>query len=275
MTKESKNVFSIANKYIVLATPLILFSLFSNIYVVFSASGRIVNFLITLILLVLMSGAFLAGWFLMVKKAVNDEYPDNPYLLMKDFIPGVGEYFLSVTGGVFCTTAFALLILVLAFVFGNNLIGDIGITSEQLTKAMESTEALKIFLSTLTIEQMVKIKQWNILILISLFMIHFLLIFYYPAMFYKKNNPFISLFIGIKDLFTERFFEVLTIVFLFAIVYLFLSAFSALTAKFALLHLLATMLNFYFIIIFVVWSFNFYSRNIVHSYLGKNIDKTI
>ena len=61
-------IFKLTNKYIILATPLILFSLISNLYFAFSAQGKLLNLLIALFLILLMTGAFIAGWFNMIKK---------------------------------------------------------------------------------------------------------------------------------------------------------------------------------------------------------------
>ena len=275
MITNLKKVFNLTNKYIILATPLILFSLLSNIYALFSANGRIINLLIALLLLTLMTGAFLAGWLVMVKKAVDDEYPYNPNSLIKDYVSGVGEYFLPATGGIVCTTIFSFVLLALAFVLGSNFIGDIGITAEQLSKAMESNEALKLFMTSLTLEQMTKISQWNILLLSSMFSIYFLLIFYFPAIFYKTKNPFLALFISLKDLFSRKFFIVLAVVIFIAIGYLFLSAMSAITSQSLILHFFITMTSFYLMIALVIWLFDFYNRNFVLSHLGQNIDETI
>ena len=270
-----KKVFNLANKYIILATPLILFSLLSNLYALFSASGKIINLLFALILLTLMSGAFIAGWFVMIKKAIADEYPDDPNALIKEFVPGVGEYFLPATGGLICTTLFSFLILTLAFIAGNHFIGDIGITAEQLNKAMESSEALKVFVGSLTIEQMTKISQWNLLILASMFSIYFLLIFYFPTIFYKTKNPLKALYIGIKNVLSRKFFIIFAFVILVAIGYLFLSMLSALTAQNLILHFIITMLSFYLMIALTILVFDFYNTNFVLSHLGQNIDETV
>lgn len=270
-----KRIFGLTNKYIILATPLILFFLLSNLYAVFSASGNVLNLLFAPVLLTLMSAAFLAGWLTMVKKAVEDDSAENPNLLMKEFVPGVGEYFLSSLGGVVCTTIFSIIVLVLAFVLGYKFIGDIGITSAQISSAMTSPAELKVFLESLSAEQVLKINQWNFLLLFAMFLDCFLLIFYFPAIFYKSKNPFIAFYLGLKDLFSKKFFVVLLAVFLFAILYLFLSALSALTAQILVAHFIVTMLKFYLMIALVIGIFDFYNRNFVLSHLGQNIDETV
>lgn len=275
MTLNIKKTFNLTNKYIVLATPLILFSLLSNMYALFSVSNKLISIIFTLILLCLMSGAFFAGWLVMIKKAVADEYPNNPNMLIKDFVSGVGEYFLSTTGALFCTSLFVILILTLSFALGNYFIGDIGITSEQLAKAMESTNELKLFLTSLSVEQMAKIQQWNILILGSMFLSCFLLTFYYPTIFYKNKNPFVALFISLKDLFSRKFFIIFCVIFFVLSFYLFLSAFSTITSQNIVLHFISTLANFYFMVFFTLWVFDFYNRNFVLSHLGQNIDETV
>ena len=58
-------------------------------------------------------------------------------------------------------------ILLIASCFvGNMTIGDPNVSAKALTEAFQTPEALKAFLLTLSPEQMLKISQWNILILL-------------------------------------------------------------------------------------------------------------
>lgn len=273
--QKFKTLFELTNKYIILATPLILFSLFSNVYAIFSVSGRLINILFAMILLTLMSSAFLAGWFNMVKNAVDNKHTTNPNLLIKDFIPGVGEFFLPTLGGLIFLSLFSILLLILAFIFGNHTIGDIGVTATQLSNAMLSQEALKEFLTSLTPEQIIKINKWNILLLLTMAGTYFVQIFYFPAIFYKNRNPFIAMFIGFKDLFSRKFFKTLLISVIILITYLFLSTLLALSGKSIILHFIATLLNFYFLIILSVGIFYYYNTHFVNSNIGQNIDVKI
>lgn len=267
-----KEVLNLTNKYIVLATPLILFSLISNVYLISSSVGRLINVLIVFLLLTLMSSAFVAGWFTMIKKAVNDEYPENPNLLLRDFVSGVGEYFLPAAGAMVCLSVFSTVLIVIAYIVGYQSIGDIGITAEQLSEAMKSNEALKLFLTSLSPEQIIKINLWNLLLLSTMAGIYFLQIFYFPALFYKNKNPLIAMITGFKDLFSRKFFKVLLFVVLLLVIYLLLSALSALSAHSTILHFIVTLLNFYFIVFLNVGIFYFYNNNFVKIQLGQNID---
>lgn len=93
-----KESFEKTNKYIVLATPLILFSLVSTVYLALSAGGKYIGLIIALAAFFLMFCAFLAGWFYMISLCVKDSENDEPNALIKYFVSGVGEYFLPVTG---------------------------------------------------------------------------------------------------------------------------------------------------------------------------------
>lgn len=272
MNTNIKEVFKTTNNYIVLATPLILYSLFSNVYAAISANGKLISIIFAIILLTLMSAAFIAGWFKMVKEAINDSYSENPNLLIKDFLSGVGEYFIPSTGVVIIISLFSILALIGAFLVGHNLIGDIGITVEQLNNAMSSSEELKLFISSLSDVQYIRISQWNLLILSTMSLVYFLLIFYLPALFYKNKNPFLALFIGIKDLFTRKIFFIFFLTLSALFFYLFLSMLSAVTMHNLILHFIVTLLNFYFIIWISVYIFSFYNNNFVKSHLGQNVD---
>ena len=94
-----QKVFNLVNKYIILTTPLILFSFISNIYMIVSAtSGKLIIMLTSILLFILMTAAFIAGWFNMIKIAVKNPDKEDVNSLMKDFLSGVGEYILPSLG---------------------------------------------------------------------------------------------------------------------------------------------------------------------------------
>ena len=264
-------VFELTNKYMVLATPLILFSLISNLYVAISSQGRIINLLIAIVLLLLMTSAFIAGWFSMVKNAIIQPEREDTNSLMKNFIPGVGEYF--VPSVVVVINAFVILglFLLIAYCVGMKFIGDIGISSESFSKAMESTPALKAFLLSLTKEQIIKMNQWNLLLLGTMVLSNFIIIFYLPVVFFKERNPFKALFLSVADLFKKKFITTFGIGVLIFVIYFVISILMAMFAGNIILHFLVTLANFYFIMLVSVGIFYYYYHNFVKS-LGQNVD---
>ena len=108
-----KDSFRLTNKYIILATPLILFSLLSSLYILFSIGGNLINLLIAVVLFTLMLAAFLSGWFFMIRECIKNPEAEDPNFLIKDFPAGVGEYFLPVIGmlfGVFVISAILVMV---------------------------------------------------------------------------------------------------------------------------------------------------------------------
>lgn len=270
-----KKVFELTNRYIILGTPLILFSLLSTIYLAISARGTVIHLLIAIILFALMSAAFIAGWFNMVKTAILEPDREDVNSLIKEFTPGVGEYFLSSLGVIFNVIIVSLVILVAASIIGMKVIGNPDISIEALNAAVQTPESLKVFLASLSKEQLVKINAWNLLLLGAMAFTYFIEILYLLAMFFKNKNPFISFFIGLKDLFSRKFFKTLGIFVLLFVVYSLISILSALFIRSVILHFIITLLNFYFITCASVGVFYYYHNNFVKAQLGQIIDKEV
>ena len=268
-----QKVFNITNKYIILATPLILYSFLSTIYMVISASsGKIINLIFAIILFLLMTGAFISGWFNMIKLAVSNFNDENPNNLIKEFPSGVGEYFLSSTTGLLIMIGFGSLLLSLSYSIGIHYIGEIGISADTLAKALQSTSELKTFVYSLTPEQLEKMNLWNMLILGTISLVNYLLILYFPTIFFKSKNPFIAFFISIKALFSKKILKTTSIFILIYIINFLISIFSALFGNNAVMHFVLTLINFYFITIVGVGIFYYYYENFVKILIGKNVD---
>lgn len=270
-----QKVFNLTNKFIILATPLMLFSLISGIYMAISATGKFINIMFALFLLILMTSAFVAGWFSMIKKAISDSKMKDPTSLIKDFPAGVGEYFLSSLGAVFIVLLFSFLMALVSYYIGMKYIGDTGITASVLSKALESTEALKLFVSNLTSEQLLKLNQWNMLIMGSTALTAFLLIFYMPVLFFINKNPLVAFAVALKDLFSRKFFKTLGIYFLIFVINFVISILSALFVSNVFIHFFVTLLNFYFITAVGVGLFYYYNKDFIESRLGQNIDEIV
>lgn len=271
-----KKVLNLTNKYIVLATPLILFTLISSIYAAFSLKvGNAMSHLVTLLILTLMSAAFIAGWFNMVKLSATDSEPNDPNSVIKNFIPGVGEYFLSAIGIIFIVFIINIVILALSFICGLHFIGDPGISADALSKAMSNTNALKLFLAGLTQEQLLKINLWNLLLLGMMSITYFLLMLYLPALFFKSKNPFKAFFLSLKDLFSKNFPSCLGLYLLIFVLNFIISIFAAVFAGNVITNFIMTLINFYFICAASVGVFYFYNEKFVKTQIGKNIDVKI
>ena len=263
MLSYIKDSFQLTNKYIILATPLILFSLLSSLYILFSVGGNLLSLLIALVLFGLMVGAFLSGWFFMIKTCVTNPEQEDPNVLLKEFPAGVGEYFLPVLGLMINTMVISVLLILVSYFVGMKLIGDIGITPEALTKGMESFAAMKTFLGSLTQEQMFKLNAWNMLLFFTMSVTYFLIMFYSPALFFKEKNPFKAYFVSLKDLFSKKFFTNFGLFLILFVSYFILSILTTLFGANVVMHFIFTLINFYYLVFVAVMVYNYYYKNFV------------
>ena len=266
-----QKVFNITNRYIVLATPLILYSLLASIYMAISvSSGKIFNLIFAILLFILMSAAFIAGWCYMIKSAVVEPDREDVNSLMGEFPAGVGEYFLTSLGGVIVISCFALLMIIFSYFTGMKFVGDPSISLEMFSNALQSTAALKSFLDGLSEQQLMQINLWNTLLLGFMTITYFLIFLYLPTMFFKNKNPFVAFWISFKDLFSKKFFKTLGLFCLIFIANFIISGFSTLFSGIIVMHFIMTLVNFYFITLVAVGIFYYYYNNFIKS--GQNVD---
>ncbi|MCQ2753595.1 MAG: hypothetical protein MJ231_00940 [bacterium] len=270
-----KKVFYITNKYIVLATPLILFSLISTIYMAYFVGGNLIKVLVAELLLLMMTAVFIAGWFNMIKVAIKDPDKDNINSLMKEFPSGVGEYFASSIGAVILISIFAILMLILSFFVGMKLIGDIGISHQVFQNALKTTDSLKVFLTSLSAEQLSKLALWNMLLLGCMSLTSFLSMFYMLPLFFKTKNFLLAFCIGLKDIFSKKIFHTILLYLFIFVGYFVISLLSTIFYKNMIMHFIMTLLTFYYVVLIAVGVFYFYYHNFVKPQIGQNVDEIV
>ena len=268
-----KESFKITNKYIVLATPLILFSLISTIYLALSAGGKYIGLIIAIIAFFLMLCAFLAGWFGMLSICIKNPAEEEPNDLIKHFVSGVGEYFLPVMGMIIISFFVGIVLFTASTILGNKFIGNPNIPVAALQAALVSVESMKAFLLSLSTEQLIKINLWNLLLFFVGALSYFIIIFYPAALFFKTKNPLKAFLYSQKDLFTRHFFKNLALFLFIFVTYFVLSIFSTLGSTNMVLHFIFTLINFYFIVYACVLIFNYYYSNFIK--IGSRVDEIV
>lgn len=272
MLKIIRESFRITNGNIVIATPLIFFSILSSLYLIFSSGGSKIGLLFSAILFFLMLGAFLSGWFMMITKAVKENETEDSALIA-EFPSGVGEYFLSVLGMIIKIIIISAVIIILAALAGKKFIGDPGVSYTQVMQSASDVETMKTFVNTLTPEQLLKINAWNTLFFLTLLFNYFILMFYPAAIFFKAKNPFKAFFISLKDTFGHKFFKNAGLFLLIFLSYTIISACSAILGKNILIHFILTLVNFYYLTFVSILVFNYYYSNFAK--IGSNIDTSV
>lgn len=241
-----------------------------------SLKGRgLIGVVFSILLLFLMTTAFLAGWGRMLKSAVTDCADSEPNSIIKDFAPGVGEYFIPACGllGVICLIN--ILVLVLSYIAGIHFIGHLGISADAFAKAFVSIESLKLFVASLTAEQIIKINLWNMLLIASIAVTYFILMFCYPALYFDTKNPLKAIFLSVKHIFSRKLLVAAGIYLLIFFINIVISLCFALTAGNVILNFIMTLTNFYFISCVAIGIFYYYNETFIKLHLGKSIDKYV
>ena len=267
MFKLFKEAFKTANDCIILAIPLVLFMWILSFY--FGFSNTVVNspaeFILAFITVLFMTGAFLSGWFYMVKNAIGISHKvfvmdadraKATMNLFKDIPYGIGQYFLSF---VLMSLTFLLIVAItamLVYLIGDMYIGNV-FTPEQLSAALSSTQDMKIFLDSLDNDQLIKLNLWNLLIMGTTTILSFISMLWIPEIIYKTVNPLLALFRAIKKVFVR--FKTSLVVFIYiSVLNLIMSFIGTFTLVHPLLYILIMVLYFYFIIYVVILLFLYY-----------------
>ena len=270
MLKLFKNAFKLTNEGIILATPLILFIWLKTIYLTFAKGvvDTLPEAFSAIITLLCMVGAFCAGWFYMVKESI--ELSQKEFILdtdrakeilnlIKKIPTGIGKYFLSFVGMSLVTLVIFGLFAVCIYKLGMHFIGSIDFTAEQIKNAMVSPQDMKAFLDSLSLEQLYKLGNWNLLFMAASTIMSYLLLLWVPEIIYKTQNPVAALFKSIKKLFVKFGKSIALFMYL-----TFLNFALSFANTFSLLHPIIYMLMmiayFYFLVYVVVLIFSYYDK---------------
>lgn len=260
----------ITNNNIILATPLILFMLIVSIYSVIlqTMSSSPVMYFLFLMTLGLMIAAFAAGWFYIVKKAIEndrisatkDEKIKKSFDLMNLMVTGVGENFLSFLGALFLYVLILLTFLIFGSFIGVKLIGNLNFPIEQLKPALVSAEATQAFIQTLSAEDLLKLTKWKYLILIGGALFSFITLFWSVDIVKFNKNPFKALFNSNKFLWKNFFSTFLFYIMLFVFNFVVMLV-TALLSMNNILYFISMLIYFYFMVYMVVLVFLYYDDN--------------
>ncbi len=269
MFKLFKDSFKTATDCIILAIPFVLFMCILSFYFAFSNSvvDTPAKLGLAFFTVLFMVGAFLSGWFYMVKNAIqiskvvyvmDEDRAKATMNLFKDIPYGIGKYFISF---ILMALAFILIVSITAYLvlaIGNEFIGNV-FTSEQITMALSSTQDMKAFIDSLDITQKEKLFLWNLLIMCTTTFMSYLLMLWIPEIIYKTMNPLIALFKSIGKLFI-KFPKTLLLFVYISILNIIMSFLSTFTLVHPLLYILIMVIYFYFIVYVVVLVFSFYEK---------------
>lgn len=278
MIKYFSKAFKITNENIILTTPLLLFII---IFVFYLGVTRVIPenpFYLGLIMItsLFMLSAFFAGWFFMIKKAIEldkqefdaeDTKAKMSFGLLKEIPVGIGEYFLPFVGGLILYGVLVLLFMILTYKVGIHFIGKLDVSTVDLKTALASSAQIKAFVSKLSVDELVKLNEWNLLIMISMTTFSFITMFWATEIINKTKNAFLAFFKSLSFIF-KKFFSVVVLFTYILIINFSVSLLSSVASINPFLHFISTLIYFYFVVYIVVLIFLYYDNE-----CGKRVEK--
>lgn len=269
MIKYFKRAFKITNDNIILTTPFVLFLLLLSIYfgIVQNAPVNIFAALLLLITSLFMTSAFLAGWFFMVKKAIDldkkefiveEEKAKASFGLIKELPAGIGEFFLPVTGGLILYITLIALFSVVSYKIGMHFIGSVDLSLLKIKMAMNSPAAMKSLISALSKDQLIKLEAWNLLILSTMILFSFITMFWGAHVFIKNKNPLIAFFQSLKFIFKNFLSSIVLFVYISFINFFVSIILNVLGVVNPFIYFVSILIYFYFVVYVVVLVFLYY-----------------
>lgn len=270
MIKYFKKAFKITNDNIILATPLILFLFIFSIYInaAQGAPENIPSFILLATTTLFMLAAFFAGWFHMVKRAVeldgkefilDEDKAKASFGLLKEIPVGIGEYFFTFLIALILYSALFGLISVFAFQIGIHIIGNIGIHLSQIQAAMSSPAMLKALIASLTPVQVAKLNAWNLLFLCTMTVFSFITLFWAAQIVSHTKNPFIAFIKSLSFTF-KNFLEALILFVYISFINFTVSLVNAFAMANPITYFLSMLIYFYFIVYVVVLIFFYHDQ---------------
>lgn len=268
MIEYFKKALKITNESFVVVLPLVVFYFVLNLYLGYTKymADTAIEYLIAIMTIVFMFAVFFAGWFYMIKKAVDlskrvfvmdEEALKTHFNLIKEFPAGVGKYFLSFIGVIILFFILMIVISSFIFKFGISFIGRIDFSPEQIASLTSSTQGLLNFVETLPVEQYILLAKWNLLLMCSSFFFSYLLLFWIPEIIYRTRNPLYSLFTGIFKLFKKPLKSLYLFV-LITLINFVLSFVMTFTLMFPILYFIFAIFYLYYIVYVFVLIFSYY-----------------
>lgn len=276
MRELFKDTAKITNYNIILTIPLIIFVKLLDLYSLYSkyTVDSTPKFILASITVLFMFGVFCAGWFYMIKGAIDlskkvfvlDADRARATLNLFKTIPdGIGKFFLSFVGVYLLFFIIQLIATPIVYLLGVNIIGGLDNASmlhlQEVTinSTVTTNQGMAAFIDSLTPEQIVFFGKWSLLFMSITSIIMYLLMLWIPEIIYMTPNPIVALGKSLIKLFKDFFTTVrlfLSLWFMgFAL--LFVNTFAVLN-PFA--YVFMSIVLFYFSVYFVILIFLYYDR---------------
>lgn len=277
MLKTFKDAFIILRDNQMIVQPFILYILVTSYTTrtLFYAGGNPVLYSVSALSAFLLTAAFLSGWFFMAKSAVQEfvqpkteeaeaaeeavRKPDAGFSILKQFFPGVGEYFLSISAALFIYFVLFVVAIIAALKLGNLFLANPNISFAQIQALTVSAESAKKVVSALSDSQILLINKWSLYLFLVSTVYNFVTMLFFAAIFYESKNPFVAFFKSIVVL-LKNFFSVFVIFAFLSIANIGISLLSMVAGNNVILGVIGLLFAVYYAGFYAVLIFLYYER---------------
>ena len=270
-----KKSYTLLRQNLVILQPLILFMLIMTITL--SSLNNIQKGISPAIVVLAvccfcMIGAFLAGWYPLFTKVIENSYntsstpQEKAYMsiqTLKEFLPGVGNYFLPILLTMILYVGIIFVLSQFISILGLKFIGlSENINPDKLINVLSNSQNLENFVKNLTPSDHSLLLKWDLLILAISSLFSYLTMFWLQAIIIKTKNPLKAFIENLKAIFAKPFITLGLFLF-YLTTNMFVGLFSGISTNFIfqLLNLfIVIFLTAYFIMVNFVY-FEDYNEN--------------
>lgn len=272
-----KDAFKIVNYNLLLTIPLIIFVKIFDLYTTYVGVDSNLKLLVASFTVMLMFSVFCAGWFYMVKGAVDlskkvfildSDRAKASMQLFKSFLEGVGKFFIPFIGVYIIFFFIQLSFTILTLLIGVHLIGAPDAASMQTLQEIaangNNSAAISDFVNNISPELISFFGKWSLLFIAVTSILFYLLMFWAPEILNLTSNPLTALYNSWKRMF-KNFLPTLglyVILWLIGFVLLFMNTFSTINP---FVYLFMNLIIFYFQVFFAVVIFLYYDKKLMES----------
>ena len=211
MLKLFKDSLKKTNDCIILATPLIIFLSILGWYCNYAivSIDNLPKLILAIITLLIMASGFSAAWIYMTKKTL--QLSNKVFIFDKDrakafwelilSLPkGIGRLFLPFLGVISLSAIVSAIAVAIITYLVTTYLGTISLDLLNSDNVMLSSKELFDEISNLSLNEIITINCWYLLIICYTFMAQFLTMLWIPEIVYSERNPFKALISAFKKL---------------------------------------------------------------------------
>lgn len=270
MLKLFKDSLKKTNDCIILATPLIIFLSILGWYCNYAivSIDNLPKLILAIITLLIMASGFFAAWVYMTKKTL--QLSNQVFIFDKDrakafwelilSLPkGIGRLFLPFLGVISLSAVVSAIAVAIITYLVTTYLGTISLDLLNSDNVMLSSKELFEEISNLSLNELITINCWYLLIICYTFMAQFLTMLWIPEIVYSERNPFKALISAFKKLLISFPKSLLLYIYINFLV-LIMTVLNTLLMFNPIAYFVVLIIYYYLIVYIIVLLFTYYQQ---------------